>query len=626
MNLPNLNDLYRRITARFFPRPTPPIHGGEMHDSDYRISDGVDYSTPVIIPGWMRREAETNAKLRESLNALAAPNINATYRDQFSNPYRTGADLPIVPTTEDPLREWDWATRERVLSNCHAAYARNPVANAAVEFTTDFVVGDGFNLTCKNKQVEEILQAFIDNPDNAIREWERQAVADLQVDGELVLRYFGKNAEDMVVVPQRPWELQWIETEAGFFRRAETYHFQRYLTKGDDPTGGTETKPEDVPAADIQFVAINRHGYELRGRPDLYKMLPWLRADKDFLEDRVRQNKWRGALLWDVSVKNAVSSTIANIANRWRKPPSPGSNYVHSDNEVVQALSNPTQADDASTDGRMIRLMILIGARLPEYFFADGENANLASSTNQQLPALTKFEAYQQIFVERVWGPMFKRVLQAAIDAGELPEEVEEIDKAGKPVMEDATEEEYKAEQKTTAQEGLLAYNEGWPKTISGRYENGLLIIEEFPTNGANKTPMQPPAELPTVPGMVDDMLKGKTPEPIEQPPQKAKTIPTLEAFEVSYEPVTKQDLAALTNMLSTVVTNGWVSSQTAIEKLGFDPSIERDRLDRESKAKLTRQAQGLEAPNPDMQNMLGMKADMMRQDAKAKADGTNAR
>ncbi len=642
-----------------------------MRDYDYRIQDFVDYSIPLLLPGWLKREAESNPRLakalQESIDPITPLNQNTTYRDGFSNPYRTGYDLPIVPTTEDPLREWDTVTRERILSNCHAAYARNPVANAAVEFTTDFVVGDGFNLICKNKEVEEILKAFIANPDNAIRDWERQAVSDLQIDGELVLRYFTKKSEsgesngkssDMVVVPQRPWELMWIKTEAGFFRRFETFHFQRYLQKGDDPSAGTETEIEDVSADDVQFIAINRHGYELRGRPDLYKMLPWLRADKDFLEDRVRQNKWRGALLWHVKVENATASTIANVAARWRKPPSPGSAYVSSAFEEVNPLSNPTQADDASLDGRAIRLMILIGARLPEYFFADGENANLASSTNQQLPALTKFEAYQQIMVERVWIPMFKRVLQAAIDAGELPEEVEECDTMGNPVMEDATDEEYEADkeaQKTSATEGRMlkkAYTDSLgithfiyeealtppsktpmqpsqPAAQESLYEsdmiargykksqvNGFVYWEEaYPVISdkiAKPTPMQPSQPAPTISGVVDDMLTGKQAEVPDEPPQKAKTISTLDAFEVSYEPVTRQDLAALTNMLNTVVTNGWVSQQTAVEKLGFDPSLESDRKKREAKQDIQDMRASIKAPNPEVQNMLGMKADMM--------------
>lgn len=148
------------------------------------IVDGVDYSLPPLLPGWVRRS--DNVALRESI----LNNLTQAYR----------GDIPIV---EDPLLEWDAATRERILSNCHAAYQRNPLAHAAVNFTTDFVIGDGFNLVCKHPQVQAVLRAFIDHPDNAVRKYERQAVNDLQVDGELVLRLYTQGGET-VMVPQRP--------------------------------------------------------------------------------------------------------------------------------------------------------------------------------------------------------------------------------------------------------------------------------------------------------------------------------------------------------------------------------------------------------------------------------------
>lgn len=56
-------------------------------------------------------------------------------------------------------------------------------------------------------------------------------------------------------------------------------------------------------------------------------------------------------------------------------------------------------------------------------------------------------------------------------------------------------------------------------------------------------------------------------------------TIYALDAFEVSYEPVTAQDLNALANMLDLAVKNGWASAQTAAEKLGFDPAVEQERM-----------------------------------------------
>ncbi len=522
--LKNLWKNWMRSPVPALPVPPP----STMSHSDSGIDDGVDYSTPAILPGWLRREMEIDLRLRESIIS------NLTYRSQFGNPYRSTDDAPITPVTEDPLLEWDSATRERILSNCHAAYQRNPLAHAAVNFTTDFVIGDGFNLVCKHAEVERILKAFIDSADNAIRKYERQAVNDLQVDGELVLRFYTE-AGETVVVPQRPWELKWIQTEAGFFRRPEIFHFERVQTEGDSPTGSTETAPEDVPADEIHFVTINDHAYELRGRPELYRILPWLRADKDWLEERARQNKWRNALLWHVKVENATSATIANVAQRWRKPPSPGSAYVSSAAEDVKPLVNPVNGSDAGHDGRAIRLMVILGMRLPEYFFADGANSNLATSTRQELPALTKFEAFQQIMIEQVWTPIFRRVLQNAIDAGVLAETLAiETTRTGlRPAPTDNHDPEAAAHGGTPVQD---------PDGVAKN----------------NPTP---------------------SPLPLQGEGMGERLIPTLDAFEVSYEPVTAQDLNALANMLDLAVKNGWASAQTAAEKLGFDPAIERERI-----------------------------------------------
>src|SRR3990167_49141 len=172
---------------------------------DRAVADGVDYSRPFVLPGHIRRAMLTDAKLGESVGVALREAGEEQYRSQFGDPY--ARDVPFSPTTEDPLLEWDWATRERVLSNCHAAYARNPLANSIVQYTTQFVVGDGFNLSCKNKEVEKVLQAFIDHADNAIREYARQAVNDLQVDGELFLQLFTQDGET-VTAPRKPWECQ----------------------------------------------------------------------------------------------------------------------------------------------------------------------------------------------------------------------------------------------------------------------------------------------------------------------------------------------------------------------------------------------------------------------------------
>lgn len=520
-----------KIFNRGRPKPAPGVL--EQPGNVPSISDGLDYSLPILLSGTHREALEASGGLQEWLKENSA----ATFRFQFDTPMRTADDLPFMPPTEDPLREWSASTRRYVLESSHSAYARNPIANRACKYVSTFVVGEGFNLACKNLEVQDILNDFIESPDNDIRSYERQAPIDLMVDGELMLRLY-RGTDDalgtLAAVPQRPWECQWIKTERGFFRRRLEYRFLRAVSEGDDPTRPAQTETEDVPADDILHVAINRHGYELRGRPELYAVLPWLRAYKEWLENRARQNFWRSAFLWMVRVKSASANTIASVAARWRRPPSPGSVAIESESVEVTPLANPVGAADVSEDGRQIKLMSAVGFGLPEYMLADGAYANLASSTSQQLPALLTFSDYQRTLVEELWSPLFKLVLQEAIAAGKLPEVVEECDADGDPIYDDGTA-------------------VGLP-TLAG-------------------TPVTPSGS-----GGV-------------------RMIPTLEAFTVTYSPISDGNMEALAKALEIAAANGWVDGETATNELGFDYGIVQKRLKRQQ-AERAQQAANGEDPN----------------------------
>lgn len=504
-------------------------------DRSPRILDGVDYSLPIVL------SEQSEVALGHGRDAYLHEAASATYRFQFDNPYRTD-ELPFDPVTEDPLREWTKATRERVLTNTHAAYQRNPIANRGCKYISNFTVGEGFNLTCRNEDVEKVLQTFIDDPDNEVRTYERQAVVDLAVDGEIMLRWF-QDDNGIVMVPMRPWECEYIETELGFFRRRVKYHFQLRQTRGDDPTSGEGTTPLDVPADEMLHVAINRHGYELRGRPELYPILPWLKAYKDWLENRARQNYWRGALVFWVSVKNAAAQVLATVAARWRKPPSPGSVAVETDNVTVNTVTNPVAAGDASEDGRQIKLMSAVGLGLPEYFLGDGSNTNLASANKQQLPALTSFSEFQRVLVEMLWTPAFRRVLTWAIENGQLPAMVEEQDADGDPVPEPAK-------------------------------------------------PSSDPADVMPVPGMM---------QPAPARAKKGRLIDTLDAFSVVYAPIQDTDVVNIAQAMNLALANELVSKETASAEMGFDYGIEKKRISKERREDIEAMARGEKPMPPEM-------------------------
>lgn len=529
----------RRMVKRWF-ADEPPVNGGmSSNEQQPRIADGALYTMPVSLPEHLDK-ALTAAGKRDDYLLEASRD---SYRFTFDQPYRGYADLPFVPPVEDPLKEWNWPTRRYVLSSCHSVYERNPLANSMLQYTADFVIGTGFNLTCKNKQVQKLLEAFIDDSDNAIREYERQAIINLQLDGELFLRFFegeqsGQRGQ-IVAVPMRPWECESIRTESGFFRRPLMYRFQVYETEGDYPGGNINTQFEDIPADEILHVAINRHAYELRGRPELYRVMTWLRADKDFLEDRARQNYWRNALLWLVRVKNATAGSIASVYSRWSKPPTPGSVAVEGDNVEVSPLSNSSGGADAAEDGRQFKNRNIMGLRLPEYYFADGAQANLATATAQSVPALTKFAAFQRTMLEQLWYPLFRRVLTVAIDAGLIDEYCEMQDGEGEPITVSADE--------------------------AAEYAD-----EDYPLG-------KPDAEGRCV-----------------------KLCRVIEAFDVSYAPVTAESKGDLAKALQIAVQMGWISNETATVELGYDPALENKRKEREEDSESEKQAQGKASPDAD--------------------------
>jgi len=182
-----------------------------------------------------------------------------------------------------------------------------------------------------------------------------------------------------------------------------------------DDSGEWLAVPEDVAP-----VAINKVSNAKRGKSDLATLLPWLRRYKDWLTDRVRINKYKGAFLWTIKLTGADRKTIDRKRMEYAFPPEPGSIVVHNESEEWSAVQPQINADDVEADGRAIKLMIAMGAGLPEHYLSEGGNANRATAAEMGLPTFRKFQRRQDQFA-LLLRTIIDRVLDEAVRAGTLP-------------------------------------------------------------------------------------------------------------------------------------------------------------------------------------------------------------
>jgi len=180
-----------------------------------------------------------------------------------------------------------------------------------------------------------------------------------------------------------------------------------------------------VAGKDVVQFAINKVSNAKRGQSDLASLLVWLSRYKDWLTDRVRLNKYKGAFLWDVKLTGADKKTIDRKKNEYAYPPLPGSIIVHNEGEEWSAVEPQIGADQVESDGKAIKMMIAVGAGLPEHYLAEGGNVNKATAAEMGLPTLKRFERRQD-YVGFMLRSILDRVLAEAQHAGLLPARVDQ--------------------------------------------------------------------------------------------------------------------------------------------------------------------------------------------------------
>ena len=295
--------------------------------------------------------------------------------------------------------------RQDVLEQCLEAWRDSPLARRIVELTSQYVVGNGFDVQCKDQHTKDFIDLFWSHRLNRMDARIVELCDELTRTGNLFLLLTTDHA-GMTYIRSIPA----TNIDKIFPTPNDIEQPLLFITKPDENlennTYAAYNANADWQLPDGTFLpvvlhyAINRPAGAQWGEPDISPILPWLRRYSAWLEDRVRLNRFRNAFLYIVTgsfvsedARKARQATLA--AN----PPSPGSFLVSDASETWSVISPKLEAMDAREDGLAIKKLIAAGVGIPMHFLAEPEGSTRTTADSAGGPTFRRFEQRQRFFI-----------------------------------------------------------------------------------------------------------------------------------------------------------------------------------------------------------------------------------
>ncbi len=322
------------------------------------------------------------------------------------------------------------STYREIHNQVYEAYNSNPLANAVVELGVNFVLGDGLQIDAAHPKVQKLIDRFWNDSDNHMALRQYDIATELSLYGEIFIRFFVNPYDGHLKIGMLdPSLIDEIECDPENIERQLRCH-----VRAENCRGAIPSRPEvRIPTDDGQWLsmpdqvmhfAVNKVSNARRGKSDLATLLPWLRRYKDWLIDRVRINKYKAAYLWDVTLTGANRQMIEARMMEYARPPEPGSVLVHNESEQWKAVQPMIDAGNVAADGQAIKMMVAIGAGIPEHYLSEGGDVNRATAAEMSLPVLKKYQRRQDV-IRHILTALIDRAIEEARAAGTLPRTID---------------------------------------------------------------------------------------------------------------------------------------------------------------------------------------------------------
>lgn len=347
--------------------------------------------------------------------------------------------------------------RKLLMSRIRIYRKRNPLAKQGAVLLQHYVLGRGITTRANNKaKVARIIDEFMNDPENLSTFTGQQAMAEaldtLFTDGNL---YLVLDVDDLLgTVKLKSMDAMFVEdiiTDPDNFKVPRWYKVRKPKGSYDFDIGRwasdldtnfvyyrdwrndrTDFMPKagQIEPGLVFHIAINKRGKF--GESELAAAMDWLKAHKDFMENRATLTTAAAQIAWKKKRKSGAAgidaevtrlrSTLTQNINSWEgNPPSaPGSTLVQNDGTDTEWMKTDTGGANALADERIMRMMAGAGmGGIPNHYFGDEANANLATATSMELPLLKTYEAWQQLLSDSLQA-LFEFVLTVAHEAGRI--------------------------------------------------------------------------------------------------------------------------------------------------------------------------------------------------------------
>jgi hypothetical protein len=335
-------------------------------------------------------------------------------------------------------------------------WIKNPLVKAGVNVQSNYVWGRGVNVSAVAPEINGVLQAFIDDPNNLVQFTEQQArlekERELQLDGNLFFTLFVHPVTGKVRLSSIPFfEIDEIirnpdnRKQNWFYKRV--YHYEEFdLSSGrnvirdrttyyrdwryDPPVspvtiGGHEVSSSAV----IYHIKVGGFSDWAYGLSEVYSMLDWAKAYTDFLSNFASVVRSLARYTWNLTTKGGAKGvqaartklgTTVNGFNGETNPPAVTASTFASGGddriEPIRTSGSTTSADE----GRPLKLMVAAGAGIPETFFGDADVGNHATAKTLDRPTELAFKNRQTLW-KGVLDNLCDYVLFHAVRAPEGP-------------------------------------------------------------------------------------------------------------------------------------------------------------------------------------------------------------